>query len=179
MLLSACEFIEDNTDEERIISRTSSIIPPKLLIENTTLISLVSPANGEAYYIDERNKSDLIFEFEDSNAKYSALFIFNQVPESSDGIISNGLLACLGGVTNMTSDHNWHSSQLRLSVDAASSHIFTCNGSNPIDIFSTVNKLPLEETTLPKNSAIYWAILGYDAHYQITHSSNVRKINIK
>ena len=174
-LISGCSEKEDIRD-----SKLSIIYPPSLLIKDLETIQLISPNNGEAYYIDDRETNDLSFKFDGSVPYYASVILFKDQPlVSKEGYVIDGKAQCIGGVTNMSSLHRWNGFSSILSTDLSKSVFYTCNNESLTDTFSETQKLILDETIFAKNTEIYWAVLGYDDRYTLTHSSPLRKINIK
>ena len=174
LLLISCAEKEDDRD-----AKLSIIYPPSLLVSDLTPIKLISPNNGEAYYIDDRDVNDLVFNFDGAEPYFTSVVLFkNQPAVSKEGYVIDGNAQCLGGVTNMSSLHPWNGFSSIFSVDTNKSVFYVCNNSSVSDAFSETEKLVLNETTLVKNTEIYWAVLGYNKRYTLTHSSPLRKINI-
>lgn len=158
----------------------SLIYPPSLLIADLQAIKLISPNNGETYYIDDRDVNDLTFKFDGTAPYFASLILFKDQPTvSKEGYIVDGKAQCFGGVSNMSLVHRWNGTSSVLSVDLDKSVFYTCNNESITDAFSETEKLILDETTLSKNTAIYWAVLGYNDRYTLTHASPLRKINIQ
>jgi len=175
IFLAACSEKEDTRD-----TQLSLIYPPSLLIENLKSLTLISPNNGETYYIDDRLTNNLTFRFDASAPYYSSVILFkNQPTVSREGFIVDGDALCLGGVTNMSLQHRWNGLSSVFSVNNDDNVFYTCNQNSTTDAFSETEKLSLDDINLPKGSEIYWAVLGYDSRYTLTHSSPLRKINIR
>lgn len=175
LLLSGCENSEDRRD-----SKLSLIYPPSLVIKDLKPITLISPNNTEVYYIDDRQSNDLVFQFDAAEPYYASVILFKDQPRvSKEGYIIDGNAQCLGGVTSMSSLHRWNGFSSIFSVDETKSVFYTCNDNATTDTFSESVKLSLDDINLPKDSQIYWAVLGYDKRYTLTHSSPLRQINIK
>jgi len=176
----SCALPEDETKTTDIGSQQSAINPPTLLLKNLAPIKLISPSNGEAYYIDEKEQTSLNFKYDSSAPIYSSLFLFSEQPATLDNVITNGKETCLGGVTNMTTLHaGWTPTKVELTADESTTDFFTCNNNSTTDAFTVDNKLVMDETSFPKDSTLYWAILGYDAKFKLSHASVIRKVNIK
>jgi hypothetical protein len=174
MVLSGCP--EPVTDKRE--SRFSAIVPPPLLLEDLTPIELKSPLDGAGVAVNDKTTDSVTFRFDTTDIAYSALFIFKSEPAVTDNAISDLASSCLGGVTNMATQHAWNDGTVVLAY-AASNQVYACSSGQPTDALSTQTKLPLVSDTFTKGNTYYWAVLGYDNKYRLTHSSTLRRIVIE
>jgi hypothetical protein len=172
LVFSACTIVDEET-------QISSIHPPTLLIDGLKHLPLDTPLNGEAYYIDDYEEPSIKFSFIANEPVYTAIFLFSAQPTNKDNKLIDGKSLCIAGLTNMIKDQTWNTLSATLSSDENESHFYECQTADGIDPFITSNKVVLNKATFPRGSSFYWGALGYDENYSLTHSSPVRKVNIK
>lgn len=170
-----------SSDDEAVDSAehaVSRIHPPVPFLPGLEPLALAAPPNGMAVTVHDGLTQPLTFSYDAREPYFGTVFLFSTEPVVENGTVSNIEAACLGGVTDMAPTHRFDAAYATLDVDETTTSFFRCNPGNPIDRFSTDSKLVLKEADFPPGT-IYWAVLGYDAHYRLTHSSALRALVIE
>ena len=157
----------------------SSIKPAPTLVPDVQLVTGARPLNGQGVSVSQNSE----FTWEKPiGVIHQTVVLMSAKPRWANDHVSgfeNLQDVCLGGTSSLAGD-DLRSSVL-FQIDSES-EIFTCDFSSNNGLISVKSKrqdsdvLSLGSGDFSSGSTIYWAILGYDANYRITHSSSVHSL---
>ncbi|MES0489780.1 MAG: hypothetical protein ABUK01_07310 [Leptospirales bacterium] len=158
--------------EDAIEVEYSLIQPRPPLVPNSETIDLKLPL-----HLSPRTRGTAFdFTFKSSMVAHAALLIFTAEPSANTKGLRDVSGICLGGATSMAPGHTWDDLSLHWDNVGAQSAVYVCDGSNRSEPLSTSTKVAFDGTLAA--GTYYWAVLGYDKFYRITHSSPLYTLTI-
>lgn len=161
----SCESNEPGVEYSQIKPR-----PP--LVPNSTTIRLKQPLH---LGIVTRN-TPFDFTFNSRAVHHASLLIFTAEPSANNRGLKDVTGICLGGATSMISSHAWDNTSLHWDATAGLSDVYVCDGANRLEPLSTSTKVAFDVSLTA--GTYYWAVLGYNKYYKITHSSALYTLTV-